>query len=56
MTYDLETYVQIKGVMHRVHIELDVDKLARVLGRRALDSKTGVATLLYKSIKVDVIE
>ena len=56
MTHDLETYVWIDGELRRVHLELDVDKLAHILGRRALNSKTGVSTLLYKSIKVKVIE
>ena len=55
MKHDLETYVRIDGELRRVHIEIDVDNLARILGRRALKAKGKLATVLYKSINVCVV-
>lgn len=56
MKHDLETYVRMEGVLHRVHLEIDVDRLAYWLGKKALDNKDRTSKAFYGALVVKVIE
>lgn len=52
---NIEVYQKIDGETRRVMIDIDEEKLVRIMGRRALRAKARKSTLLYGSITVTVV-